>query len=584
VTGVDVTAPITDTGTATEPNIGVSAATSGAAGSMSAADKSKLDAIEAGADVTDAANVDAAGAVMEGDTAGGVLSGTYPDPGFASDMATQAELDAHTNASTDAHDGSAISILWPGVATDVQAALAEVLAYIIGHEYGTFHGAWNSSEAYVANDVVLHNDVLYLADLDNTNSEPPSVDWVVFAATPAGLSAAIAAHSADTTAVHGIADTAVLETTTGAQTKVDTHVNDSSAAHAASAVSVADAGLYYTGTDAEAVLQEVGADLADTVAIGDIDPAVAPDSDDTTVILEDGQIRQETPAQTRTRLNVEDGSTADQTAAEILAALVTVDGPGSGLNADLLDDLSSTDFPVKAFGTTTQTFQNTAGRRLQIENDNSFAANDLRLSFYLDSDDTTPCLQAGMVASVIPFFTMGPGGTTAYDTPVSRVRLGVPGTSPTTAISGKPFRVKLLNNITAVGNVTTGTDNLQTASIPANLMATNGDAVVFVAYGTFANNANAKTLTVNYGGTTVVSVSLPTSVAGHWKATLVVTRTGAATQDCFADVIFNGENQGGYSTAAETLSGAVVAKCTGTATDTNDIVSEIAHTFWEPGA
>src|SRR5687767_8066607 len=29
-------------------------------------------------------------------SAGGVLSGTYPNPSFASDMATQAELDAHT--------------------------------------------------------------------------------------------------------------------------------------------------------------------------------------------------------------------------------------------------------------------------------------------------------------------------------------------------------------------------------------------------------------------------------------------------------------------------------------------------------
>ena len=34
--------------------------------------------------------------------AGGVLSGTYPNPGFAADMATQAELDAHTGG-TDPH-------------------------------------------------------------------------------------------------------------------------------------------------------------------------------------------------------------------------------------------------------------------------------------------------------------------------------------------------------------------------------------------------------------------------------------------------------------------------------------------------
>ena len=57
-------------------------ATVGAAGFMSAADKTKLDAVEAGADVTDATNVAAAGAVMDGDfTSNGIMTrtgaGTY---------------------------------------------------------------------------------------------------------------------------------------------------------------------------------------------------------------------------------------------------------------------------------------------------------------------------------------------------------------------------------------------------------------------------------------------------------------------------------------------------------------------------
>lgn len=43
------------------------------------------------ADIGAAAEADA---VMDGDAAGGVLAGTYPDPSFAADMATQAELDA----------------------------------------------------------------------------------------------------------------------------------------------------------------------------------------------------------------------------------------------------------------------------------------------------------------------------------------------------------------------------------------------------------------------------------------------------------------------------------------------------------
>lgn len=60
--------------------------------------------------------------------AGGVLSGTYPNPAFAVDMATQAELDAHTGDTTAAHAASAIAFTPHGSigATDVQAAIQEV--------------------------------------------------------------------------------------------------------------------------------------------------------------------------------------------------------------------------------------------------------------------------------------------------------------------------------------------------------------------------------------------------------------------------------------------------------------------------
>ena len=58
-------------------------------------------------------------------------------------------------------------------------------------------------------------------------------------------------------------------------------------------------------------------------------------------------------------------------------------------------------------------------------------------------------------------------------------------------------------NTTAVGNVTTGEDNLITYSLPANTLSVNGMALRIVAWGLTANNANAKTLKV-YFGTVVI--------------------------------------------------------------------------------
>jgi hypothetical protein len=58
-------------------------------------------------------------AVHTGDAAGGVLSGTYPDPGFAVDMATQAELNAEavTRAADDATEATARATVASNLAT-----------------------------------------------------------------------------------------------------------------------------------------------------------------------------------------------------------------------------------------------------------------------------------------------------------------------------------------------------------------------------------------------------------------------------------------------------------------------------------
>ena len=51
-----------------------------------------------------------------------------------------------------------------------------------------------------------------------------------------------------------------------------------------------------------------------------------------------------TAAEVRTIINVEDGATADQSASEILTLIKTVDGSGSGLDADTVDGINSGSF------------------------------------------------------------------------------------------------------------------------------------------------------------------------------------------------------------------------------------------------
>lgn len=109
-----------------------------------------------------------------------------------------------------------------------------------------------------------------------------------------------------------------------------------------------------TATNVQDAIDEV---VAEAVMNSDYDAnsILAATSDNTPVVLSvgastfvgrkaTGDISAMSASEARTVLNVENGATADQSAAEILAALLTVDGSGSGLDADTLDGVSSASF------------------------------------------------------------------------------------------------------------------------------------------------------------------------------------------------------------------------------------------------
>ena len=135
-----------------------------------------------------------------------------------------------------------------------------------------------------------------------------------------------------------------------------------------------------------------------------------------------------------------------------------------------------------------------------------------------------------------------------------------------------------------VGNVGTGEDTLHTYTLPASMLNTNGQAVQIEAVFTFAANGNAKRVKLHFGATVVYDSGSVAENGGSVTVRATVVRTAATTQRALATVVGGTlvADDSQYSTPGETLSGTVVIKSTGEATDNDDIVARITRINWSP--
>jgi hypothetical protein len=218
---------------------------------------------------------------------------------------TPVELMNHLNDAADAHDASAISVLDTGTfytATDVEGVLAEIAPQLGGGSgeamqreiTQTTHGlavgdivrlngsTWQKAQANSAanaealgivadvpdaNTFVLHYGgritglsglsagTVYYLDDDTagllTATEPPDAGDV--------SKPLLVADS--TTTGYFFNWRGALNVDMATQAELDAHISDSSDAHDASAISVADSGAFYTATDVEGVLAEIAPQL-----------------------------------------------------------------------------------------------------------------------------------------------------------------------------------------------------------------------------------------------------------------------------------------------------------------------------------
>ena len=132
----------------------------------------------------------------------------------------------------------------------------------------------------------------------------------------------------------------------------------------------------------------------------------------------------------------------------------------------------------------------------------------------------------------------------------------------------------------ATGNVTTGEDDLYSVALAANFLTVNGDEVVLEIAGTFAANANNKTIKVKFGGTTVFDTTALAFNAGSWFIRTTIVRTGASAQKAITE--WSSSNTTllstcNYTTAAIDTTAGITFSVTGEGTNTNDIVKEFVR-------
>lgn len=141
--------------------------------------------------------------------------------------------------------------------------------------------------------------------------------------------------------------------------------------------------------------------------------------------------------------------------------------------------------------------------------------------------------------------------------------------------------LRLAAQFADVGNVGAGEDDLHSYSMPGGTLATDGDAIRYVAAyeAAGAPGGTTQTVRVKFGATTLVTRIVAAGTKEVMEA--VIWRTGAATQRWVVyRVSSNGTVASDYGTAAETLSGAVVLKSTGESAGgtpaNNDIVQHLS--------
>jgi hypothetical protein len=191
---------------------------------------------------------------------------------------------------------------------------------------------------------------------------------------------------------------------------------------------------------------------------------------------------------------------------------------------------------------------------------------------------------AALIGLIVVGSAYGQDTTTLLAGFLNALRSGTPTVPVGGSLTTAGIVTSLFTSTTAASNVSTTETDLITYSLPANTLSANGQKVRITTWGTIAANANSKTVKLYFGSTAVVTRT-STLNNGSWVVTGLVARTGATTQIEVGSNVFSADLALIPSTAspAETLSGAVTIKVTGTsATASSDVTALGMYVEWVP--
>lgn len=130
----------------------------------------------------------------------------------------------------------------------------------------------------------------------------------------------------------------------------------------------------------------------------------------------------------------------------------------------------------------------------------------------------------------------------------------------------------IYSNVTTVGNVGTGEDNLMSFTVPASQLAADKDSITFSGIYKVVSGVT-ETLRIYFGSTKIFELAVSPIGLSRLNVRGEIIRTGATTQRSIVSLETEGSSfvNTQYATPAETLSSTVTFKSTGEATSNNDI-------------